>query len=296
VTFEPNYQGLDGPPAMPLRIVDKLWLARDVDTARQIFREQAEAGFVEARSGVSNVGGISLPAYGDEVRGIGGCGPCDGDVVHYRIVYRHLNGVHAIYSYGEKDYAYQDVVVNFGRILDERIKAVPSGPLPDQVWQVSPRAVVLTAGEMAKEAYTAGEQGGSDDRGSWHWTRFKLPPEFERRHVGPLDIYSKVWVAPNLEVAKEIFAEQAKPGFPEAEQRVGVGQFAMENPPSVGNDNFGWSACNDDCMTAKTDKLHHRYLFRSGNAVGLIYIWGGDQDASVDQVGVYAQAMRGRLK
>ena len=28
------------------------------------------------------------------------------------------------------------------------------------------------------------EQGGSDDRGSWYWTRFKLPPEFERRHVG----------------------------------------------------------------------------------------------------------------
>ena len=294
--FEPDYKGLEGPPPTPLLVVDKFWLADDTETARQIFQEQADAGFAEARGAVGSVGPISLPPLGDEARGIGGCGPCDGDVLHFRIVFRYLNGVHAIYSYGDRAYAYQEVAVNLANILNERIRAVPSGPLPDKVWQIGPRDAVLTGADVAREAFSAGEEGGSDDRGSWYWTRFKLTREFESRHVGPLDIYSKVWVAPSIEVAQAIFAEQAQPGFPEAQEEVGVGQFPMEDPPSVGNENFGWSACNEDCNTEFFRYLHHRYLFRSGNVVGLIYIWGGNQDSSVNQVKVYANAMRDRLK
>ena len=65
-------------------------------------------------------------------------------------------------------------------------------------------------------------------------------------HIGPIDIWNKVWVAPDIETAQQVFQEQAKPGFNDGLQikKVGTGSSRW-SIPSVGNENFGWSACNE---------------------------------------------------
>ena len=70
----------------------------------------------------------------------------------------------------------------------------------------------------------------------------------------------------------------------------------MEPLPGVGNENFGWSACNENCNTEFFEYLHHRYVWRSGNVVAVIYSWGGNQDNSINQISFWAQAMRNRIK
>lgn len=292
--FDPNLRNLEFHPPVPSLTIDKLWIANDTPTAQQIFQEQVNAGFPEARVTVNNAGGIELPPLGHEARGSGGCGPCDSGVVHYRIVFRYLNAIHALYVFGSDQYAYQGVAVNWATILNERIRAVPPGPPPDVFHAVTARAVALSIGEMGKEIDHLGEQEGTDAGGQWYQTRFKRLKERERSHIGPLDIYNKVWVAPDLDTARQIYAEQASPGLPEAHEGF-IGEFPMRNPPGWGNDNFGWSACNDDCNTQFFRYLHHRYVLRSGNVVIVLYTWGGAQDTSVEQVSVFAQAMRNRI-
>jgi hypothetical protein len=237
-----------------------------------------------------------MPRYGDESGGIGGCGPCDSAVVHFRIVFRYLNAVELLYIYGSDQFAYRDVALHLASILDERIRAAPTGPRPDVMAEnISPQQIALSAAELGKEIDTVGQQEGSDERGPWYWSRYKRTREKETAHIGPLDIYSKVWVARDIESANQIFDEEARPGMPEAHETVGV-NFPMEPLPGVGNQNFGWSACNENCMTTKFRYLHHRYVLRVGNVVMVLYTWGGNQDNSINQVGFYAQSMRDRIK
>ena len=48
----------------------------------------------------------------------------------------------------------------------------------------------------------------------------------------------------------------------------------MDNVPNIGNDNYGWSGCNDTCGTENFRYLHQRYVFRIGNVVVVLYTWG----------------------
>src|SRR5205823_1702943 len=133
--------------------------------------------------------------------------------------------------------------------------------------------------------------------------RFTRPPARIKSHIGPLDIYNKVWVASDIDTARQIYNQEAQKGrFPEAAtssygqtQEVGDGQFAMQGAPGFGNENFGWSACNENCNSNHFLYLHHRYVVRFGNVVGIVYIWGGNQETTVDQVTVYARTLRDHL-
>lgn len=295
--FDPNWAAYDGNPPVPTLTLNKLWLANDIATAQQIFNEQAQAGFAEAPSRVDSVGGIDIPPYGEQSSGIGGCYPCDSGVVHYRIVFRYLNAVHALYIYGSDQFAYQRVAMHFAGIIDERIKATPPGPPADVVWAGTPRQIALSAQELGQQILLGGEAEGSDGRARWYWSRFTRSKEFVDAAIGPLDIYSKVWVATDIDTARQIFGEEAKPSFfPEARETVGDGQFAMERLPGVGNDNFGWTACNENCGTKQFKFLHHRYVFRAGNVVAVLYTWGEYGNNTSEQVGFYGQSMRNRIK
>jgi hypothetical protein len=291
--FVPNWKGSEDHPPVPTLTLDRLWLAKDIATARDIFREQADAGFAEARVNVESVGGVELPPLGDESRGIGGC-TFECAVVHTRVVFRYLNAVHVLYVFGPREYAYREVVVNWAKLLDERVRAVPSGPAADVVHQVSPRQVALTAGEVGNDAFQVGEQEGSDAGTPWYWVRVQRDIEASIRHRGPADVYTKVWVAKDVETARGIFADQAKPGLPEAKQPFGA-DFPMDYTPNIGNENFGWSGCNDDCNTEKYNRLHHRLTFRIGNVVAVLYIWGENQTTSINQAQFYANSMKKRI-
>jgi hypothetical protein len=296
--FDADYRGRDSEPPGPRRTIDKLWLANDVATAQQIYREQTAAGFPEAPTGVQNIGGVDAQGFGDESTISGGCSPCDDKIVHFRLVLRYLNAVHVVYMYGEDQFVYADVIRHLGALLDERIHSAPTGPAPDVQVNVSPRQVALSISEMGKQIDVAGEQEGSDGPVQWYWARFKRDKRAVTSHIGPIDIWNKVWVAPDIETAQQIFQQQAKPGFNDGLQieKVGTGQFPMEALPGVGNENFGWTACNDNCNTEFFEFLHHRYVWRSGNVVAVIYSWGGNQDNSVNQISFWAQSMRNRIK
>jgi hypothetical protein len=295
--FDPDYKGRDSDPPGPRLVIDKLWLANDIGTAQDIYREQAGAGFPEARTSVNNVGGVDARTFGDESAVSGGCGPCDDKIVHYRLVMRYINAVHVVYIYGEDQYVYADVVRHLGDLLDERIRSAPTGPVPDVVVQISPRQVALSISEMGQQIDIAGDQEGSDGPVQWYWVRFKRGAETVKSHIGPQDVWNKVWVAPDIETAHQIFDEQAQPGFNDGLKIEAFGaDFPMDPLPGIGNENFGWSACNDNCMTAKFDHLHHRYVWRAGNVVAVIYSYGGNQDNSINQLSFWAQSMRNRIK
>ena len=102
---------------------------------------------------------------------------------------------------------------------------------------------------------------------------------------------------PKLHVEQDArqYADQAKPGLPEAKQPFGA-DFPMDYTPSIGNENFGWSGCNDDCNTNKFNRLHHRLTFRVGNVVAVVYIWGENQSTSINQIQFYGNSMKGRIK
>ena len=70
----------------------------------------------------------------------------------------------------------------------------------------------------------------------------------------------------------------------------------MEGLPGIGNENFGWTACNDNCNTEKFDHLFQRYVWRAGNVVAVIFAWGPNQETSVNQISFWAQSMRNRIK
>src|SRR5205823_372439 len=139
-----------------------------------IFQEQSNAGFVEAKGGVACVGGLGLPGYGDESSGIGARSSCDGRINHFRITFRYLNAVHVLYISGDLSYVYEDVALNLGRILDERVRAVPtySGPPADQVWNLFPREICLSADDAGKEIDTATNRDGSDSGAPFCEVRF----------------------------------------------------------------------------------------------------------------------------
>jgi hypothetical protein len=297
VRFEPDLKGRDDAPPTPTLIVDTVFTATDVVTAQQIYGEQVNAGVPEAKAGVNSIGGMDLPALGDEWQGQGGCGPCDSGDLHFRIVFRYLNVVHVLYTWGQSDYASQGIAVNYAQILADRVKAVPSastGPVADEMKSVFPRQVALTVGELGKQINTALDREGSDDRSSWVEGKFKRPPETVTARLGPLLIYDKVWVANSVDQAWEIYSAQAQPGFPEAEGDVGT-DFAMENMPGFGNETFGWTACNETCNTEKFNRLHQRLVWRNGNVVVVLYMWGRDDASTVNFIGYVAGQMNKRI-
>ena len=116
--------------------------------------------------------------------------------------------------YGEDEYVYADVIRNLGAKLNERVRWLRPGTAPDVQANVSPRQVALSIIEMGKQIDTAGEKEGSDGPVQWYWARFKRDKRAVTSHIGPLDIWNKVWVAPDIETAQRIFREQAQPGFP----------------------------------------------------------------------------------
>jgi hypothetical protein len=296
--FDPKWRGAEDHPPVPSLTLNRIWQATDTATARAIFQEQANAGFAEARTSVPNAGGLEVPGLGEEAAGITGCSS-DCSVIHTRIVFRYWNAVEVLYVYGPKDFAYREIAVGWSKILDERIRAlakadVAAAPKSDEVRAVFPKQLVITAAEVGSDANEVGSGEGSDARGSWAWVRAKRPIEASRQHLGPAEVYSKVWVAPDIETAQAIYAEQARPGLPEAEQPFGA-DFPMDFTPDVGNDNFGWSGCNDNCNTEKFNRLHQRQTTRIGNVVAVIYIWGENQSTSINQLEFYFRAMKGRM-
>lgn len=295
VRFDPDYKGREDDPPTPLLVIDTLWTASDIAAAQQIYQEQIGAGFPDAPVPVHNVGSVSLPPLGDEAQGIGGCGDCDESQVHHRIVFRYLNVVHALYVYGHQDYAYLGVAVNWANILNERVRAMPTGPSPDVMKSVFPREVALTVGELGKQIDVVQEAEGGDERAQWVEGRFHRANELASAKIGPLKYYDKVWVAKSIDLAQQIFDEQAQPGFPEARDPVGT-DFEMENRPGVGSQTFGWSACNETCNTEKFNRLHHRLVWRTGNVVVVLYTWGGDDQSTVAHIGYVAGQMNSRIK
>ena len=302
--FDPDYKNREDIQA-PTLVLNKLFQTRDAETAKQIFDEQAGAGFPEAPGSVQCIGGMDLPNLGDQWVGYQGYSPCDSQVVHTRIVERYLNVVNVVYAYGLEAYTNTNVVTGFALTLSERARTVPNTataptmPAADLVWDGWPKQLAIGIAELGKEISGAGDKEGVDANGvRWYEQRWKRGREAESKHFGPMDIYTKFWVAPSIEIAQGIFQQQAKPGFPEAKETVGTGQFPEpELEPNLGAEHFLWNACNDNCGGKGTRYIHRRYVVRSGNVVFVLYTWGGNPlDNKIEHVQQWSEGILGRIK
>jgi hypothetical protein len=147
-------------------------------------------------------------------------------------------------------------------------KPAPRGPLTD------PKQAVLTLEDAGKEATQFMSDEGSDKYGKFARTRFERDRSNGASALGPNVMDSKVWVAKDVETAKQLFKDQAAvKDFPERKENVQGGPIEKIKPTSYG-DEFAYTS-----GYVVDDKVwqHWRFQIRVGNAVAVIYLFGREE-------------------
>ena len=65
---------------------------------------------------------------------------------------------------------------------------------------------------------------------------------------------------------------------------------------STGTASYAIGACNDDCGGANSQYLHERVVYRWGNVVVILYIWGREDQSNPDTLATYAATINGRVR
>jgi hypothetical protein len=287
----------------PQFIVNRVYRAVDVATAQQIFREQTGAGLPETRIFNLHFGSLGpqpMDPIGEEAQAVGACVDCDADddykvKLHYRIVFRMGNLVETLYTYGPKTANYFGVAFDLGKTIEKRIVTPPTGPLPEIFSTRQPGEIGLRIEDAGKEAATIFDRFGSDDRASWYEARFERGEETLDQHFGPNIIYNKVLVANSIDNAKAIYKENAIKELPEATTaRSAI--FIENKTKKLGNESYAIGACNTDCDSHLVNRLHERLVFRWGNVVTIIYIWGHMDRSGPEAVSTFGEVVAGRMQ
>ena len=150
---------------------------------------------------------------------------------------------------------------------DEDKPEPPRGPLTD------PKQAILTLEDAGKEAtqYIADE--GTDKYGKFARHRFERDRSNGASALGPNVIDNKVWIAKDVNAAKELFKEQAAiRNFPERKESA-QGSVEKIKPTSYGEEFSFTSAFYQD------DKVwqHYRFVIRQGNVVAVLYLFGREE-------------------
>ena len=109
----------------------------------------------------------------------------------------------------------------------------------------------------------------------WLGFRYERGGTGSRFYEGPVTIYNQVFVAKDVESAKQVVQEQARANerFPEAEKRIGD-KFELKGSDGVADESQGLSACERGCNLDGEIYVHKRLVYRSYNAVVVIYLYG----------------------
>ena len=82
--------------------------------------------------------------------------------------------------------------------------------------------------------------------------------------------------------------------LPEASQRH-VGIFIEPKIKKFGAEFFATGSCNVDCNSQLMDRLHERLVFRRGNVVVILYIWGDKDESGPDAELLFANMIYNRI-
>ena len=172
------------------------------------------------------------------------------------------------------------------------VAATAPGPI-----QRSPTDFVLNVNDVGKEITQILSNSGPSDRARWAEARFERGDELFKSNLGPLQIYSKAYVADDVPAARAIYDREVERQrqLPEATTRK-EGFFTPEDVVKIGDEQNSIAFCNYDCGTSeKFDSLHQRTVFRAQNVVGVLYFFGRDTDADVDQLNEWLRVLGGRI-
>jgi hypothetical protein len=287
----------------PQVTVNRVYRAKDEATARQLFEEQAATqatSLPEAKQlkiDYSSLGPQAMNAIGDDLRAVGACGDCNEEdklTRHYRVVLRVGSIVETLYTYGIEGGNNPNVVFSLAEKLERRIASGPAAPLPELLSSRQPSEIGLQHADAGKEAVQMFSNSGSDERASWYEARFERGEETIGMKLGPTIIYNKIFVAASAEQARAIYKENATRSLPESTQRH-YGIFIESKTKSFGNESYAVGACNVNCDLKDFDRLHERLVYRWGNVVVLVYIWGHNDESNPAVISRYGELIAERI-
>lgn len=295
----------------PVVLDNTVYVTHDLDAARELFGRQV-AQHVEFPEAVDPHAGpfeFAIAPVGDEVAALSACEDCltnEPINLHHRIVVRKGPVVSVVYLYGREATATQELATWFAAQAAARVPdglaqgvspATPrqvltapspnpgSGTAPGPAVQGKPGDLAITLDEAGKEAELADEQEGADDRVAWYSARYERPRDFAGYRSGPVVVASRVFIARDEQIARQVLDEQAalNEQFPEATEEVGD-PFALEavaegSPEAVaggGPEARGLSACTGSCNSREEIYVHKRLVSRVGAVVSVVYLWGLD--------------------
>lgn len=291
-------RNIEGPDALtgPWTVHSSVWVAQDFESARAIFKEQADKNkaFPEAYYGRGGTFPFPTAGIGNQSAGLSACLDCtvkDEIFLHHRVVIRWGIVIHVLYFYGPDKLASQGLVnwyiQQIGSRVPEAAMTAPervggplttertAGPADPQLVTANPKEIALRIDEVGKRAELQRQKEGKDARGNWYEVKYERSGTGSRFFEGPVTIYSYVFVAKDVESAKQVFQEQAKLNekFPEADKRVGD-RFELKGGDGVGDESQGLSACERACNLDGDIYVHKRLVFRTYNAVSVVYLYG----------------------
>jgi hypothetical protein len=291
-------RNIEGPDALtgPWTVHSSVWVAQDFTSARAIFKEQSTKNkdFPEAYYGRGGTFALPLKGVGSESAGLSACVDCsvkDEIRLHHRVVIRWGVVVQVLYLYGSDKVNPQDLAQWYVSQLDARIpgeaRTAPevvgqaptteSTPAPADILMVvdAPKEFVVTLEEAGKRAKVEREKAGKDARGNWYEVRYERGGTGSRFYEGPVTVYSYVHVAKDVESARQVYQEQIRLNekFPEANKRIGD-KFELKGSEGIADESQGLSACERRCNLDGDIYVHKRLVFRSYNAVSVVYLYG----------------------
>lgn len=158
-----------------------------------------------------------------------------------------------------------------------------------------PADITLRVNEAGPETTLVTSVGGEDGRAVWHSVRYERDRSLEVSALGPNIIYNQVYVARNVELARQIYGEQiAVRNFPESVDRFGLAFFL--DPPRLGEESQVLASCIEDGCAATDYKIHIRLVFRNQNIVSVFYTYGDQAMAKLSDVIFAARRVAGRME
>jgi hypothetical protein len=293
----------EGPDATtgPATVENMVWVAKDLSSARAIYKEQAalHKDFPEAFYSHKGTFPFTISKIGDEVVGLSSCVDCNAKEelrLHHRVVFRRGIVVAVFYLYGAESTTPQSLVTWYVTQAANRVpaeatqapervggpEAVSTEPSegaaePAKLGLVlaEPKSLAIKIGEAGKGAKMKRDSDGSDARGSWYDVRYERDGTGGRFYQGPVSVQNAVFVARDVETARTIYLEQValNEKMPEAERRVGQ-KFELKDANEIGEEGAGISACERSCNGGDEIYVHKRLVSRVSNVVSVVYLWG----------------------
>ena len=281
----------------PWTVHSSVWVAKDFTTARAIFKEQSDKNknFPEAYYARGGTYAFPLTGVGNQSAALSACFDCnvkDEINLHHRAVIRWGVVVHVLYLYGLDRVNPQDLmrwyiqqiaarVPESALTAPERVGEAPTtertaGPADPLLVTDNPKDLALKVEEVGKRAELKRQKDGKDARGTWYEARYERGGTGSRFYEGPVTISSYVFVAKDVESARQVYQEQIalNTKIPEADNK-GVGdKFELKGSDGIGDESQGISACERGCNLDGEIFVHKRIVFRTYNAVSVVYTYG----------------------